>query len=312
MKRSAGKLALVVGSFLCFLSSSGLLPAQGVIALTGTITRASGQAVVNAKVSVKNDESGQSADTQTDAAGKYSFSDLAPGNYQVTVIADGFVAKTSRVTLSAVNPGSLDLILAVEPPSAAGSEIPNAPSPAPAAPTLQDLGFGVDQTQANPRLQAILQKRTEMLKIHQRLGLITTIPMAAAVITGPMAKAKGKNGQTIKEPTQANLDVHAALGGATTALYFGTAYYAMFAPRVTGTTKHGAIRFHEALAFIHGPGMVLTPVLGYMAYKQENAGEKVHGIASAHGAVAYLTAASYGAAIVAVSWPIHVKFWEKK
>ena len=36
------------------------------------------------------------------------------------------------------------------------------------------------------------------------------------------------------------------------------------------------IRFHEALAWIHGPGMILTPVLGAMAYKQENAGEKVH------------------------------------
>jgi hypothetical protein len=127
-----------------------------------------------------------------------------------------------------------------------------------------------------------------------------------------MAKAKGKNGETIKEPTQANLDFHAALGGATTALYFSTAYFAIAAPRVAGTQKHGAIRWHEALAFIHGPGMVLTPVLGYMAYKQENAGEKVHGIASAHGTVAYITSASYGAAIVAVSWPIPWKFWEKQ
>ncbi len=54
-----------------------------------------------------------------------------------------------------------------------------------------------------------------MLKIHQRLGLITLAPMAAALITGPMAKAKGRNGQTITEPTNANLDFHAALGGAT-------------------------------------------------------------------------------------------------
>jgi hypothetical protein len=34
----------------------------------------------------------------------------------------------------------------------------------------------------------------------------------------------------------------------------------------------------------------------------------VHGIASAHGAVASVTAVSYGLAIVAVSWPIHLKF----
>jgi hypothetical protein len=175
-------------------------------------------------------------------------------------------------------------------------------------PSLSDLGFTPQQTEANAKLQALLNRRTEMLKIHQRLGLITTLPMAAAVITGPMAKAKGKNGQTIKEPTQANLDFHAALGGATTGLYIATAYYAMFAPKVPGSKRRGAIRLHRALAFVHGPGMIATPILGAMAFKQEQAGEKVHGIASAHGTVAWVTVAAYGAAIVSVSWPIKLKF----
>ena len=35
-----------------------------------------------------------------------------------------------------------------------------------------------------------------------------------------------------------------------------------------------------------------------MAFNQRSRGEKVHGIASAHGAVAYVTAAAYGLAIV--------------
>ena len=153
-------------------------------------------------------------------------------------------------------------------------ELPNAPtpasSPAPSSssqePSLSDLGFTPQQTQANPKLQAELNKRTEMLKIHQRLGLITLAPMAATLITGPMAKAKGKNGQTITEPTNANLDFHAALGGTTAALYFTTASFAIFAPKVPGNPKHGAIRAHEALAFVHGPGMILTPILGAMAF----------------------------------------------
>jgi hypothetical protein len=50
--------------------------------------------------------------------------------------------------------------------------------------------------------------------------------------------------------------------------------------------------------------MILTPILGAMAYDQANNGEKVHGIASAHAPVAWTTVAAYGAAIVAVSWPI--------
>lgn len=199
---------------------------------------------------------------------------------------------------------------------AQSTPLPNAPAPTPASsssePSLSDLGFTAQQTQANPKLQAMLDKRTEMLRIHQKLGLITAIPMMAALITGPMAKVKGKNGQPIKEPTQANLDFHAALGGSTAVLYYTTAYFAIRAPRIPGTHKHGGTRLHETLAFIHGPGMILTPILGIMAYKQESAGEKVHGIASAHGPVAVTTAAAYAAAIVAVSWPIHWKFWEKQ
>ena len=196
--------------------------------------------------------------------------------------------------------------------SPASSNLPNAPAPAQQAPSLQDLGFNPQQMQANPKLQARLDKRTHMLKIHQRLGLITAAPMIADLITGPMAKAKGRNGQTITEPTSANIDLHAALGGTTAALYFTTASFAIFAPRIPGVKTRGAIRVHEALAFIHGPGMILTPILGAMAFKQEQDGEKVHGIASAHGAVAYTTAIAYGTAIVAISWPIHLKFWEKR
>jgi hypothetical protein len=142
-----------------------------------------------------------------------------------------------------------------------------------------------------------------MLKVHQRLGMYTLIPMAAALITGPQAKAKGRNGQTITEPSSANLDFHAALGGLTAAMYFTTAWYAIDAPRIPGTTHRGPIRLHEALAFIHGPGMIATPILGIMAYNQENNGERVHGAASAHDAVAITTVLSYAASIVAVSWP---------
>jgi hypothetical protein len=47
--------------------------------------------------------------------------------------------------------------------------------------------------------------------------------------------------------------------------------------------------------------MILTPILGAMAYSQKSNGEKVHGIASAHGPVAIVTAAAFGAALLSVS-----------
>lgn len=179
----------------------------------------------------------------------------------------------------------------------------------PAAPSLQDLGISPTQVEGNPREQRRLNKRSHMLKIHQTLGLITAIPMVAALITGPQAKVKGRNGQIIREPTPANLDTHIALGALTASLYMTTAYYAIFAPKIAGVKPRGAIRLHRDLAWAHGAGMILTGVLGIMAYRQENAGEKVHGIASMHGTAAYITAAAYGASIVSVSWPIHWKFW---
>ena len=68
-----------------------------------------------------------------------------------------------------------------------------------------------------------------------------------------------------------------------------------------GTHTRGPIRLHKALAWIHGPGMILTPLLGAMAFEQKSQGERVHGMASAHGAVAIVTAGAYGLAIAAVS-----------
>ena len=199
--------------------------------------------------------------------------------------------------------------------SSSALDLPSAPQPQqqqenqnkpPQPPNLGDLGFPQQQTQSNPKLQAMLDRHTRMLRIHQKLALITLAPMAATLITGPMAKAKGRNGQTITEPTDANLDFHMALGGLTTAMYWTTAFYAIDAPRIPGEHHRGPIRVHEVLAGVHGSGMIATPVLGYMAWKQENSGEKVHGIASAHGPVADITVGAYAAALVAVSWPIHL------
>jgi hypothetical protein len=133
-----------------------------------------------------------------------------------------------------------------------------------------------------------------MLKIHQRLGLITAVPMLATVLSGGFAGGRSTS--------SSSRDLHAALGSVTTGLYFTTAYYSIFAPRVPGTHARGPIRLHKTLAWIHGPGMILTPILGAMAFDQKSRGEKVHGIASAHGAVAVVTAGAFGLAIASVSF----------
>jgi hypothetical protein len=47
--------------------------------------------------------------------------------------------------------------------------------------------------------------------------------------------------------------------------------------------------------------MVLTPILGALAYRERSNGQRVHGIASAHGAVAAITGVAYGAALLSVA-----------
>ena|SRR5208337_1976154 len=280
-------------------SPSLIAQTSGKGALTGRVTDASGGAVANATVTATNVETGQTQSATTGPNGTYKL-DVAPGNYRVQFEAAGFkTLEIPSVTASGTETAVLDEKLEVEEPStgkptpAQQENLPNAPSSSATAPSLEDLGLSPEQTRGNPQEQALLDKRTHMLKIHQRMGLITTIPLIVTVATS--LNAGGKSTST------ASRDLHTALGGLTGDLYFMTAYYAIRAPRVPGTETRGPIRFHKVMAWIHGPGMIATPILGIMAFDQKNKGERVHGIARAHGPVAIVTAGAFGAALLSVS-----------
>jgi hypothetical protein len=275
MNRKGWKSVRCVGVLVLSLFSSNQLRAQVASAtLSGTVTDPSGKVVADATISVKNIVTGRSTETRTDSVGVYKVLSLVPGDYEVSISAQGFSTNVTAVTITQGAKQTMNVTLS-------------------AGISLGDLGFSPTQTQGNAQDQARLDKRSHMLKIHQRLGLIDTAPLLATIILGTGAGGKSTS--------STDRFAHLALGSVTGDLYFLSAYYAIRAPKIPGTEIRGPIRLHKALAWIHGPGMILTPILGAIAFDQKSKGERVHGIASAHGAVAIVTAAAYGASILSVS-----------
>ncbi len=301
----SGFPCLVLVCLFLALASSLMAQTVGMGALTGKVTDSSGATVANVTVTATSADNGQTRTTTTGTDGTYKLDGLAAGNYRVKFEAAGFkTIELPSATVNGTETAVLDTKLEIadvgnaipvnQPAPVSPENLPNAPSASTKPPSLQDLGFPAEQSQGDARQQALLDKRTHMLKIHQRMGLITTIPLIATVATS--LNAGGKSTSTTSR------DLHTALGAVTGDLYFITAYYAIRAPRVPGTETRGPIRFHKAMAWIHGPGMILTPILGAIAFNQKSKGEKVHGIASAHGPVAIVTAGAFGASVLAVTF----------
>jgi Carboxypeptidase regulatory-like domain len=284
ISRGTARVILWLALLLVPLGSyPGSLLAQASATLSGTVTDPLGETVANAKISVKNLATGLSTDTHTDSEGHYSITNLAAGAYEVSVTKDGFERKDTGVTLVTGADQTLDVAL-------------KAPASGTAEPSLQDLGFSASEVKGSAEQQALLDRRSHMLQIHQKLGLVTAGAMVAALIAS--SGAKGHHGLP-GDPSGRNL--HAALGMTTAGLYIATAYFAIRAPKVQGMEVRGPIRLHKALAYIHGPGMIMTTILGIMAYQQLSNGERVHGIARAHGAAAMITTIAFGASILSVS-----------
>ena len=288
----------LAGGFLIIMSAP-LLMAQAVGELTGTVTDPLGTPVAFAFVTATNTETGRTRPAATDADGSYRLS-LASGNYQIKIESRGYETREiPAANVTALSTFVQDCELVPLDRAQSNPTAGPAQQTAPGAshklqePSLEDLGITSSQTKGNAREQALLDRRSHMLKIHQRLGLITIAPLGATLITSAFAGGR--------ETSRASRDAHAALGSATVGMYVSTAYFAIRAPKIPGTRTRGPIRLHKTLAWIHGPGMVLTPILGGMALAQKDRGEKVHGIASAHGPVAIVTAGAFGLAVVSVS-----------
>jgi Carboxypeptidase regulatory-like domain len=147
---------VLLGVVLIFVLSSSPLHSQDSTAtLTGSVTDSAGKALPNVKISVKNLATGESIGAQTDSTGRYSLSNLAAGDYEVSVETNGAAASTQKVTLAAT-PTTLNFTLSHE-----EQNLPNAPSPSKTAPSLEDLGFSASESQAGATSLRPLREPTE-------------------------------------------------------------------------------------------------------------------------------------------------------
>jgi outer membrane receptor protein involved in Fe transport len=99
MKKLVGQLsahAVLLTAFTC------LSPAQSLVTgdITGVVSDPQGAVVPNAQVQLKSLQTGESQQTQTNGSGQYRFPLLKPGNYSITVSAQGLAPKTENVNVN--------------------------------------------------------------------------------------------------------------------------------------------------------------------------------------------------------------------
>src|SRR5580658_430982 len=97
--RFAFAVVLVLGVLALGIAAEAQTSTTGIV--LGTVTDTSGASVVDATVVLRNTATNNSTTQATNGAGQYTFVNVAPGAYEVTVKKDGF--RTSTVTALSVD-----------------------------------------------------------------------------------------------------------------------------------------------------------------------------------------------------------------
>lgn len=81
--------------------------------VSGLATDPGGAAIPNANVTARNTDNSETRQTKTTADGRYSFSQLAPGNYEISVESTGFRRAVATLTLQASQTAELNVAMTV-------------------------------------------------------------------------------------------------------------------------------------------------------------------------------------------------------
>lgn len=99
-----------------FFTLSCVLVAQAQVTagrVTGSVLDPNGAAIPGANVKLNNKETGQTLTTQTTGTGSFSYPNVLPGGYQITIEAAGFQSVTQDVTVALNQESAVNAILQV-------------------------------------------------------------------------------------------------------------------------------------------------------------------------------------------------------
>ncbi len=152
---------------------------------------------------------------------------------------------------------------------------------------LKDLGFDSTITKPDTELQRTLEDRRYYLRQHQIWGLVAAGSLILAAMSG------GEGDLPPEHPFVAGLAV---------ASYSAAAYTAWKAPELPHGKESGGTKWHRRLVWIHLPAMIAAPILGYIAAKKVDRGERLDGAEKYHKDAALIAAGSVALAALTVSF----------
>ncbi|QNI32580.1 TonB-dependent receptor [Alloacidobacterium dinghuense] len=98
---------------LFLIATTSVAMAQFTAGVQGSLQDTSGASVPNATVTLTNVDNQISQTTTSDASGVFRFASLGPGNYTVSVSAQGFASASTQIVLNAAETRNVSLTLAV-------------------------------------------------------------------------------------------------------------------------------------------------------------------------------------------------------
>lgn len=161
--------------------------------------------------------------------------------------------------------------------------------------SLEDLGFSQEELQSDPQYQKELQARSDMLQIHQTLGLITAVPLTSEYVLGLITAGNVAKGST-------NTELHEDLGIATAGFYLTTAMFAFLAPKPKGLKPSGNTKTHIDLVWVHAPLMVAVPIMGEIVDARVQNHQPLGDLGTIHGILATALVVSYLTSLTVITF----------